>query len=103
MQINIGREVEVFILSLEAGTRAKVARTLELLEEFGYRLRTPHSKKILDRLFELRISGRQEVRIFYCFYRNQIYLLSGFVKKSQQTPKREIEKAISKIKELDRI
>jgi phage-related protein len=60
----------------------------------------PHSKKIVADIFELRVRGQQEVRIFYCFYKNQIHLLSGFVKKSQKTPAKEIQKAVNKFRDL---
>ena len=83
-----------FIYSLEKSTRAKVARNIELLEQFGNNLGAPYSKKINTRLYELRIRGREEVRIFYAFGQGRvIYLLHGFKKKSQKTPRREIETA----------
>lgn len=59
--------LEKFILSLEKITIAKVLRTIDLLEQFGFKLGPPHTKKIAHNLFELRIRGRQEVRIFYTF------------------------------------
>ncbi len=100
MQIHIDSSVEKFIYSLETQTVAKVLRTIDLLEKFGSYLSTPHSKKIIDSLFELRARGQQEVRIFYCFHKNQIYLLSGYIKKSEKAPQKEIEKALNKYRIL---
>ncbi|OGE96131.1 MAG: hypothetical protein A3E98_03415 [Candidatus Doudnabacteria bacterium RIFCSPHIGHO2_12_FULL_48_11] len=100
MDIITNSEIEEFIFSLEKKTIAKVLRTVDLLERFSYRLPMPHSKKITGNLFELRTRGRQEVRIFYCFCQGKIYLLSGFVKKSQQTPRKELDRAKSKLKAL---
>lgn len=62
--------LEKFIKSLQKPTIAKVLRTLDLLEKFGQKLGPPHATKISVRLFELRISGKQEARIFYTFYKN---------------------------------
>jgi hypothetical protein len=100
MQIHIDPEVEKFIYSLEKPTIAKTLRTIDLLERFGFNLGMPHSKKITGNIFELRARGQQEVRIFYCFHKDQIHLLSGFVKKSQKTPPREILKAANKCRAL---
>lgn len=100
MQIHTNPEVEKFIYSLEKQTIAKTLRTIDLLERFGFNLSMPHSKKVTDNIFELRVRGQQEVRIFYCFYKDQIHLLSGFVKKSQKTPPKELLKAGNKYKAL---
>lgn len=95
--------VEKFIHSLEKSTIAKVLRTIDLLETFGSRLGMPHSKKVGANLFELRVRGRQEVRIFYTFQETSIILLHGFVKKSKKTPPRELQVALQKWKTLDRV
>jgi phage-related protein len=53
-----------------------------------------------DGLYEVRVqSGNDIFRIFCFFDKGQLVVLAnGFVKKTQKTPKREIEKAM-KIKE----
>ena len=96
MKVNSDTEIEEFISSLEAYTIAKALRTIDLLEEFGSSLGMPHSKKVAAHIFELRIRGKQEVRLFYCFHKSEIRLLNGFVKKSEKTPKRELQKATNK-------
>ena len=95
------KDLEVFISNLEENTIAKLLRTIDLLEQFGYKLALPHSKKISNRLFELRIRGKIEVRIFYTFYAGGIVLLYGFIKKTQKSPKKyllQAKKRISKLK-----
>ena len=44
-----------FMATLDSGMRAKVARTLKLLQARGYTLRAPHSKELADGIMELRI------------------------------------------------
>ena len=100
MHIHIDAEVEKFILSLDKQTIAKILRTIDLLEKFTFKLGMPHSKKISDDLFELRVRGKQEIRIFYCFYKSLIHLFSGFIKKSQTIPQKEMLKACNKYKTL---
>lgn len=54
-KVYILRNAELFIRSLQVKLRAKVFRTIELLQEFGYSLPEPHAKKIrgTDKLYEL--------------------------------------------------
>lgn len=100
MQIKIDPEVEKFIYSLEKQTIAKILRTIDLLERFGHQLGMPHSKKVSGAIFELRIRGQQEIRIFYCFYRGAACLLSGFVKQSQKTPRNQLRIVQNKYRAL---
>ncbi len=100
MEINSNSEVDKFISSLEKQTIFKILRVMNLLERFGFELGMPHSKNMKGGLFELRIKGNQEIRIFYCFHNGQIWLLSGFIKKTQKTPNYEIIKAYNKYKIL---
>lgn len=76
--------------------RAKAVHKIQILKEIGNNLREPYSKPIQDGIFELRIKFSSNIsRIFYFFYVDKkIILLSGFIKKTQKTPKLEIEKAI---------
>jgi len=57
----------------------------------------PYSKPISRNLFELRIRGKQEIRILYCFFDDKIYLLNAFIKKTKTTPNREIDVALKRI------
>jgi len=74
MEIKIFDEsLEKFIKSLERPTIAKVLRTIDLLELFGYRLGMPHARRIFNQLFELRIRGKQEIRIFTLFIKIKLF------------------------------
>ena len=87
-------EIEEFISSLEKSTIAKVLRTFDLLETFGNRLGMPHSKKVDDGLFELRVRGVQEVRFLYTFRKGEIVIvLHGFIKKSQKILSKQLQLA----------
>ena len=87
-------EIEEFISSLEKSTIAKVLRTFDLLETFGNRLGMPHSKKVDDGLFELRVRCVQEVRFLYTFRKGEIVIvLHGFIKKSQKILSKQLQLA----------
>ena len=73
--------------------KAKVLRTIDLLENNGPFLREPYSKSLEDEIFELRIKqGNDITRVLYFFFiGNKAILTNGFIKKTQKTPKNVIE------------
>lgn len=79
---------------------ADYARIPELLMEHGPSLRLPHSRVFGEGLFELRPRGKTGIgRAFYCFLAGRrILVLHAFVKKSQQTPDRELKMARKRLK-----
>ena len=90
------------IESWPADMLANYARLIELLAEFGPNLRLPHSRAMGDGLFELRPRGRSGIgRAFYCFMvGKRVVVLHAFVKKTQQTPDRELKMARKRVKEI---
>jgi phage-related protein len=81
---------------------ADYARLIELLAEHGPSLRLPHSRAPGDGLFELRPRGQSGIgRAFYCFMLGRrVIVLHAFIKKSQETPDRELRLARKRRKEL---
>ena len=97
--ININYPIEYFhprvkreIETWPDGILADFARMVELLMEFGPNLRMPHSRAMGGGLFELRPRGRQGIgRVFYCFVVGQrVVILHAFIKKTEETPKKEL-------------
>ena len=87
--------VIVFLDSLYPKEKAKVLRSIKLLEEFGMELKGPHIEYLEDGIHELRIKLSTNIfRIMlFHFQDNKIILLHGFQKKTQKTPTREIARA----------
>lgn len=81
---------------------ADYARLVELLAEYGPNLRLPHSRAMGEGLFELRPHGKSGIgRAFYCFLvGKRVVVVHAFVKKSQQTPDKELKIARRRVKEL---
>ena len=81
---------------------ADYARLIELLTEYGPSLRMPHSRAFGDGLFEVRPRGRSGIgRAFYCFLLGKrVVVLHAFIKKTQQTPDKELNLARKRLKEL---
>ena len=64
---------------------------IELLQQNGTHMNENITKHLEDGIWELRPGNN---RVFYFFFQDDIFvLLHQFRKKSQKTPKREIEKA----------
>ena len=64
----------------------------------------PHSKKVSDGLFELRIRGVQEVRFLYMFQKDKIIIvLSGFIKKTNKIPSKQLNLAKRRKNEVEEI
>ena len=72
-----------FLLTLDYDMRAKMIRTLELLQRNGPSLREPQSKELEDGIFELRARvGTNISRLLYFYDEGQVVLLTnGFIKK----------------------
>ncbi len=101
MEVTIGNtSVEKFIKNLDKELIAKALRTIELLERFGNRLGMPHSKSMAVGIFELRVRGKKEIRILYCFHKHKIFLLHGFIKKTQKTSLHDMRIATKRMKDL---
>jgi len=101
MQIEtITSEIDKFIFKLDPKTQGRIFRYLDLLEKYGNKLEMPYSKSLHNGLFELRINGDKKVRILYCFYKNKIFLLNSFIKKTGKIPKREMDIAVKRLKML---
>jgi phage-related protein len=89
------KPVEEFIDSLDSKMKAKVFGRLSLLQEYGPLLNMPYSRHLEDEIYELRVvQGNNITRLLYFFvYNSQIIVTHGFVKKTQKTPRKEIERA----------
>lgn len=84
-----------FIDALAEDVQAEVAACFNTLEMQGF-LEFPAGRKLDRGLFEVRVAmDGNAYRVFYCYDTGTaVWALSGFVKKTQQTPLREIARAL---------
>lgn len=70
--------------------------------EFGWPIGMPLSRSLGDGLFEIRsnISRGRIARVIFIVHRSRMVLLHGFVKKSQRTPKSDLDLARRRAKEI---
>jgi Phage-related protein len=88
---------QVFFAKQDRKVQDKIIKILDIIEQLD-RIPESYLKYIVetDGLYEIRVQlGRRIFRIF-CFFDgdNVVILLTGFQKKTQKTPSREIQKAI---------
>jgi phage-related protein len=81
--------------TLDDKTKAKLIWTFQLLETNGIEVGMPYIKPLEDKLYEVRAEvNRNAIRVIYFLYTERRFiLLHGFHKKTQKTPKKELEKA----------
>lgn len=84
-----------FMASLSDNERKKVLRAL-LLFETEEKIPHHYIKYIRDGLYEFRVTyGNNEFRLFFIYDGDTVVVLFNcFRKKSQKTPKKEIDKAL---------
>ncbi|MGI8642098.1 MAG: type II toxin-antitoxin system RelE/ParE family toxin [Pyrinomonadaceae bacterium] len=91
----------MFFAEQKQKVQDKIIWTLKLVEELE-RVPETYLKSLedVDGLFEIRIKQGSDIFRIFCFFDEGglVILMNGFQKKTQKTPKREIEKAL-KIKE----
>ena len=89
---------EDFFLQQESKVQDKIIWTFNLIEELP-RIPETYLKHIksTDGLYEIRVKFGSDIYRIFCFFDEGklVVLANGFQKKSQKTPKQEIEKALS--------
>ena len=84
------------------GLQARYFKLTDMMLIHGSNLGLPHTKSLSDGLFELRLKNKDGIgRVFYCTkVGKNIVMLHSFVKKSQKIPKKEIDIARKRLKEV---
>lgn len=85
-----------FINSVEdKKLRAKIIRSIKLLEQFGQKLGMPDAKHLGNGIYELRtIQGNNIARCLYFFtVGDKAIVTNGVIKKTQKTPPEVIDLA----------
>lgn len=95
---------EKFFLKQRTKVKKKIIWTLDLIEEIE-RVPENYLKYMddTDGLFEIRVQLASDIFRIFCFFDEGklVVLGNGFQKKTQKTPKKEIEKALKIKKEYE--
>ena len=103
--VQYDERLEKWLETIPADIKAKVLRIVDMLVMFSpHHVREPYVKHVegQKKLFEIRAKGKDGIaRVFYCTISGQrIVLLHGFIKKTAETPKREIDIAVKRMQEV---
>lgn len=100
----LDERVEGEFKALPGDMRARFARIIRLIEEHGLNhVGMPYVRHIEGKLWEMRASGRDGIArgLYVTAKKQRVVLVHMFVKKTQKTPRKEIQKALAYAKEVD--
>ena len=95
----VDREIQ----ALPADMRAYLQRIVGLIESFGLEhVHEPYIKHVQGRLWEMRLKGRAGIAraIYVTAVGQRVVIVRAFVKKTQKTPRSELDLAIRRAKEV---
>ena len=95
--------VDAELENLPADMLARFHYISELIGEFGLeRVREPHVKHLRGPLWEMRLKGKDGISraLYVTVFRRRLVVVRVFIKKTQETPGREIELALTRAKEI---
>ena len=88
--------------SLTPAERQVIGKDIQKVE-FGWPLGLPVCRPLGDGLWEVRsdLPSRRTARVIFCIVAGQMILLHGFIKKTPQTPKRDLDLALVRKVEIE--
>src|ERR1039457_3237020 len=89
--------------ALPADMKARFRRIVELIQAHGLeQMREPHVRHLEGPLWEMRMKGRDGISraIYVTTKGRRVVVVRVFVKKTQQTPRQEIEVALKRSQEV---
>ena len=89
--------IDIFLESLSVDDKEDMIKWILYLENVGNDIRRPHGDYLRDKIYELRVTLRNNItRTLFFFYNddNEIVLTHAFTKKTDKVPDKEINKAI---------
>lgn len=96
-------DIEDELRSLSSDLQAKFLRIAEMIEANGLeRMREPYIKHLEGKLWEMRLTGRNQIArsLYVTAIGRRVVVLRTFIKKTQTTPRREIELALKRAQEV---
>jgi len=94
--------VEAELDAWPVGLRARFRALTVRMVEYGPNLGMPHTRALGNGLFEIRAKAEEGIgRVFFCtMVGRKIVILHSFIKKADKTPKRELDIALTRQKEV---
>jgi phage-related protein len=99
----VNKVAEQEILELTADIKARFLRISDLLIKLGpNNVSMPHIKPLEDKLWEMRLNGKNNIArsIYFLAHKKRIIILHTFIKKTQKTPRKALDIAKQRMKEV---
>lgn len=99
----LNETVDKELESLPIDMQARFSRVVELIETFGLtHVGSPHVKHLEGSLWEMRLVGKSGISraLYVTAKQRRVVVVRVFIKKSQKTPRREINLALERAKEI---
>ena len=99
----LDEDVEAMLDALPVDIQAHFLRIVELIRSQGLeRVRGPYVKHLEAALWEMRLKGKSGIAraVYVTAVGKRIVIVHVFTKKTQKTPRREIEIALKRAKEV---
>lgn len=98
----LNKDVDDELASLPLDMRGRFVRVSHLIEEFGpFKVGMPHIRSLDDKLWEIRVSGRDGIGrgTYVVATGKRVVVVHVFIKKTQKTPAAALQTAIKRAKE----
>jgi len=95
-------KVESETLDFPSGILANFLHIAEMMETLGPNLGRPYVGSLGSGLYEIRAKGKEGIgRSLYCTITGkEVVILNSFIKKTKKTPKKELDLARKRMKEV---
>lgn len=99
---NGNEPVREWLLSLPNPHRKSIGEDIKTVE-FGWPIGMPTCRNMGNGLHEVRtnLENKTIARVLFCFHQRSMILLHGFIKKTQTTPKSDLDLAKKRKKEVE--
>ena len=96
------RPVREWLLDLSKDDRRIIGKDIQKVE-FGWPIGMPYCRPLGHGLWEVRsdLTGGRIARVIFCIVHSEMVLLHGFEKKTQKTPRYDIDLALSRKREIE--
>jgi len=92
----------VSVLKFPKNEKKLIGEDIKTLQ-YGWPIGMPLVKKLCKGIWEIRTNLENKIsRVLFTLLGDQIFLLHGFIKKTEKTPKNDLDLAINRMKQLKR-
>lgn len=102
-QTEAGNEpVRDWLKGLEQKERLRIGTDIKTVE-FGWPVGMPTCRSMGNGLYEVRtpLPSSRIARVLFCINKSRMVLLHGFIKKTQKTPKQDLDLALERKRKLE--